>query len=276
MTKARDVATADGDVRFVPGEATGFADLAHRSRYAWAVATFAKPGLNILDFGCGSGYGVAQMRESHHVGMVDGIDISPIGIAFAERKFGDPRTTFLALDAAGPDTPNLLGKRYDLITSFDVIEHVEKYDLFVSNISQILATDGIALIGCPNRLQTFAWNRRWNKHHMQEFTPHQLRGLLEQSFEEVMLVGQDIPDEALRDQYCAENRGPSEWGLAIRELLPLRVMRFLKFAKSSFAKRPDRKSGTSGLYPIEFAIEPSDEQLARAFGLVAICRHAKL
>lgn len=148
-----DVASADGDVRDVPAEedSLSFEALAHESRYFWALPYVE--GRRVLDFGCGSGFGSARMAAAAEV---DGIDYSPSGVAFANDQFGRPGVSFVAGDVTDPGVASLLRPPYDTLVSFDVIEHVDRYLHFLSNAVALPSDDGTALIGCPNRWQTFA------------------------------------------------------------------------------------------------------------------------
>jgi len=120
-----DVASADGDVRYVPADedALSFEALAHESRYLWALPHVE--GRRVLDFGCGSGFGSARMASV--AAEVDGIDYSPSAVAFANNQFGRPGVTFVAGDVTDPDVTGLLRPLYDTLVSFDVIEHVDRY-----------------------------------------------------------------------------------------------------------------------------------------------------
>ena len=59
------VSTADGDVRYVPGEQKqrDLTAVAHESRYIWLTDNFVVRGLSVLDFGCGSGYGAGYLAS---------------------------------------------------------------------------------------------------------------------------------------------------------------------------------------------------------------------
>jgi SAM-dependent methyltransferase len=54
-------------------------------------------------------------------------------------------------------TKGVLEERYDMITAFDVIEHLEDDDLALHNINEMLEDDGVLLISVPQYM--FLWSR---------------------------------------------------------------------------------------------------------------------
>ena len=266
MTPA-DVTTADGDVRYVPGDGKGlpFEGLAHESRYVWALPYM--DGRRALDFGCGSGFGAARMASAAH--EVDGVDYSGSAVAYASERFGNERVRFVQGDVTDRDLVARLRPPYDTVVSFDVIEHVDRYLDFLANVVALLADDGVALVGCPNRWQTFTLNQVWNPHHMQEFTPAQLRGLLELFFGSVVMWAQEMRTAELSAAVRGHRSG-SSWRGTLRRLLPPSVKEPLKRHLGAVAT-----GGTFSLDDVGFTEEPGEESLHNAFGLIAVCRRPR-
>ncbi len=243
-----EIWTADNDVRYVPaGAVADFCGLAHESRYAWVLATKDLSGKTILDFGCGSGYG-AQLLGSR-AAVVHGLDYSKQAIIYAEAHYKPKNVTFYQADAMSfQEVSSVLTlQAYDLITSFDVIEHITAYRDYLANIAALLRNDGTLIIGSPNRLQTLNWNRTWNPYHKQEFGPRQFRELLLDYFEEVELLSQDFRDPAKREAARLSNFGTDK---------PLPVLSL---------RQPD----------IVFTSEPPIQALDQAFGLMAVCKRVR-
>jgi SAM-dependent methyltransferase len=59
-------------------------------------------------------------------------------------------STFIALDFNDPHFDSTLSERYDLITSVEVIEHLESPTAFLRCISRLLKPGGIAIVTTPN------------------------------------------------------------------------------------------------------------------------------
>jgi len=59
---------------------------------------------------------------------VVGIDYSPTAIEYAKHRYSASNLEFKTIDACSKEIVSILGSnRFDLIVSFDVIEHIEKY-----------------------------------------------------------------------------------------------------------------------------------------------------
>jgi 2-polyprenyl-3-methyl-5-hydroxy-6-metoxy-1,4-benzoquinol methylase len=73
-------------------------------------------GLKLLDVGCGLGYVLDAGKKAGF--DVSGIDISAQGVAICRQKGHAAETGVLKTTALGS------GQRYDIITAFDVFEHI--------------------------------------------------------------------------------------------------------------------------------------------------------
>lgn len=241
-----EISLADDDVRYVPtqGSDGDFCGLAHESRYRWVNDHLDLRGKWVLDFGCGSGYGSSILARG--AGVVHGLDYSPKAIAYAAARFEAPNTRFMTADATSAEEVFArFGKRsYDVVVSFDVIEHIGQYRTYLAILAELIMKDGVLAIGCPNRLQTLNWNRDWNRRHAQEFSPAEFRSLLAEFFTDVTLYSQDFHNSQVREQARLRNYGSEP------PLPPLSLL-------------PD---------DIAITAEPSAEQLESAFGLMAVCR----
>ena len=92
----------------------------------------------ILDLGCGSGAWIARLQQ---LGFTDltGIDMNPPDFSFAQ----------FVVANLNSDRP-ALRRKYGLVTSFEVIEHLENVGGLMGTISDALAPDGFAIITTPN------------------------------------------------------------------------------------------------------------------------------
>jgi len=89
----------------------------------------------ILDFGCGDGfYGNLLNQFSSNV---DGFDISDAIIDLQNKSF---YKSLFFNDLGKPISPG--NNKYDLIFSSEVIEHVEKYKIFINNAFSLLNANG--------------------------------------------------------------------------------------------------------------------------------------
>ena len=58
-----DLATADGQDRYVPTATRDITSAGHEGVYEWVAEHLVKDGMRALDFGCGTGYGVGLSSE---------------------------------------------------------------------------------------------------------------------------------------------------------------------------------------------------------------------
>ncbi len=96
-----------------------------------------RPG-SLLEIGCGNGSFLEKVR--HAVAHVEGIEINAKAIATCKARG-------LNVSATGLDQ---LGKKYDMIVSFEVFEHLNGIDFFLNHSLERLASGGCLLIAVPN------------------------------------------------------------------------------------------------------------------------------
>ena len=79
---------------------------------------------SVLDIGCGDGVKTVFLkREMPHADVL-GVDFSSVGIAAAESAYGGEGLSFRCLDA---EDQSLWEQRFDLISAFEVLEHVDDW-----------------------------------------------------------------------------------------------------------------------------------------------------
>ena len=167
----------------------------HVSRYLWAAQFFVQPEHHVLDFGCGTGFGVALL--SPRCADVVGIDFDPNVVGLSER-FQLTNAQFLCANACLPDLGAALGLGgIDVVLSMETIEHLEDYFTYVENVASIMKQTGTFVVGTPNRTMTY--NRYENRRHMdpshvQEFTARSLERTLSAYFDHVEMYYQYFPN----------------------------------------------------------------------------------
>lgn len=128
--------------RWVPGCCTPELERDHAKRYEWAGPRAA--GKRVLDVACGAGRGTQMLAESGAAG-VTGLDVDPEIVRYASLRHGGARTEFACADAMcyQPSEP------YELIVSFETIEHVPDAARFLSGLAGLLAPGGEILVSTP-------------------------------------------------------------------------------------------------------------------------------
>lgn len=101
-------------------------------------------GRTALDVGCGAGLlcePLARLGAS-----VTGIDAAPESIAVAQAHARD-----LPIDYFAGGIERVAGRRFDLVTAMEVIEHVTDPAGFVAGLAGALAPGGLMVLSTPNR-----------------------------------------------------------------------------------------------------------------------------
>lgn len=142
----------------------------HIARYAFA-AQLAE-GADVLDVGCGVGYG-SQWLGKMGARSVLGFDLSAEAIEHARMNYFHPAVSYKVQDAAAITEQH----RYDLVTCFELIEHIEKQEKVLDLIKAALREDGILAISTPRPL-----NEIRTHFHVHEMSFEELFGLLKLRF----------------------------------------------------------------------------------------------
>lgn len=105
-------------------------------------------GLTMLDVGCGGGLLSEPMAALG--AKVTGIDASPEAVKAAKFHI---KTEKLSVSYSVNSVENLAAsnKRFDVITAFEIIEHVEDRDSFLGSIAKLLKKDGLLIMATVNR-----------------------------------------------------------------------------------------------------------------------------
>lgn len=106
-------------------------------------------GKKVLDIACGEGYGSYVMAESWGAKEVYGVDISEEAIVKAKYNFQRENIVYNTIDAESANDQFEEGF-FDLVVSFETIEHLSNPKKFLQNIRKWVKKDGIIIISCPN------------------------------------------------------------------------------------------------------------------------------
>lgn len=100
----------------------------------------------VLDIGCGVGNFLALAKARGWECW--GIDFDKDAIEAGKRTFGLPRLQVATLEEFISKNPEL---RFDLITFFDVFEHLDNHNEFLERVRSILTPDGRIALSVPYR-----------------------------------------------------------------------------------------------------------------------------
>ena len=170
--------------RVIPGQVNDDLWAEHVARYA--LATRFAEGRRVLDLGCGTGYGTADLARVASAAV--GVDLAPEAIAYADRHF--PSAQFLQCSAnAVPFPPG----SFDLVTAFEVIEHLPDWRSLLAEAHRVLEPNGLLIVSTPNK-RYYAEARAKsgpNPFHEHEFEFTEFRTALKEFFPHVQILFQD-------------------------------------------------------------------------------------
>lgn len=116
----------------------------HLHRYA--VARSLAAGKRVLDIASGEGYGSSLLGAT--AARVLGVDRSAAAVAHATRKYAGPTVGFVQGDAARIPCRDAA---FDLVVSFETIEHLLDQEGMLAEIRRVLAPDGFLVMSSPER-----------------------------------------------------------------------------------------------------------------------------
>lgn len=174
--------------RVVPGNTPQRIFDDHIARYNFA-KEYIK-GKCVLDAACGTGYGTKTLKDGG-AKEVTGVDIDEESIIFARSKY--PKNRFIVSDVSRLPFED---KSFDAIVSFETIEHIPNYQMFINEAFRVLKNNGSLIISSPNRTITSPnkslKEKPDNKFHITEFTLDEFQNLLSKKFYDLNVFGQRL------------------------------------------------------------------------------------
>jgi SAM-dependent methyltransferase len=137
--------------------------------------TRIRPGGTLLDAGCAFGRFLQDARRQF---TCEGVDISAYALQGARERVPDVPLHHHAIQTFRP------GRTYDVVTAFDMLEHVPDLDVAIDSLRRLLAPSGVLALAVPvydtppgwffglidrdpthvHRFSRWEWLRRLNQH----------------------------------------------------------------------------------------------------------------
>jgi SAM-dependent methyltransferase len=172
--------------RVIPGQVNEDLWSEHLARYAFARRYVE--GKRVLDAGCGTGYGSAELARS--ASSVTGVDLAPDAITFAFENYSAAGLHFcMSTCSAMPFPTNV----FDVVVAFEVIEHLPHYRAFLEECARVLRHQGLFIVSSPNK-RYYAESRARtgpNPYHEHEFEAEEFVIELTRVFSNVRLLLQN-------------------------------------------------------------------------------------
>jgi SAM-dependent methyltransferase/glycosyltransferase involved in cell wall biosynthesis len=168
--------------RYVPTE-QGRIRLEHYHRYAMVLDVVKEK--DVLDVACGEGYGSSFMADVAR--SVVGVDISGEAVQHASATYTKSNLTFRQGSAIAL---NFADASFDVVVSFETIEHLAEQAQMLAEIRQVLRPNGVLVISSPNRPIYSEESGERNEFHVKELDFKEFDELLRTQFRTIQYFGQ--------------------------------------------------------------------------------------
>jgi SAM-dependent methyltransferase len=162
--------------RFLP-ECAGEMVYEHWHRYLLAKQYVG--GSRVLDVASGEGYG-SHLLAQHAISVV-GVDLSAEAVAHATKKYSQHNLNYVTASCTKIPQPDA---SFDVIVSFETIEHITEHEAFLGEVNRLLKPNGLFIISSPNRPEYSERTGYKNEFHVKELDRGELKGLLDLHFPE--------------------------------------------------------------------------------------------
>ncbi len=172
--------------RVIPGQVNDDLWSEHVARYAFARRYVQ--GKRVLDAGCGTGYGSAELVQA--AAKVTGVDIAADAIEYANANYPLAGLRFIESSCTAIPFPP---ESFDAVVAFEVIEHLTEYRAFLDESARVLTREGLFIVSSPNKCY-YARTRAEtgpNPYHEHEFEAEEFVRELERVFPNVRLLLQN-------------------------------------------------------------------------------------
>ena len=174
--------------RLVPGDVKSAVDylhlLRHQVAYEYVKGQLA-PSDKLLEVGFGEGYGSEMLLGS--CDSYTGVDVAEDAVDYAGETYGAANCKFDHYDGGVLPYDD---ESFDVVISFQVIEHVPEDVGFVRQLARVLKKGGRLYLTTPNKATRLKPGQKpWNRFHLREYYDHELSGVLSEFFEDVRVDG---------------------------------------------------------------------------------------
>lgn len=233
----------------------------HAARYVFALPYVENK--SVLDIACGTGYGVAILGKSAK--RVVGVDVDIDAARDAAAQCPDNTAVLLGDGLRLP----FADESFDIVTSFETLEHLYDRGRFLSELNRVLTKQGLLVLSTPNAHYTKPVDGKpSNPFHVFEYTPNELRSELEGNYWVDKLLGQTLDDSVEIPPFVdAQKRLPKEAGIQ-GKLFAWKVLNKMPLGiRETVSNAIWRKP----FYPTEADYRFSEEKVNIAPVLVAVC-----
>jgi ubiquinone/menaquinone biosynthesis C-methylase UbiE len=171
------------------GKSQALQENEHLARYRFAAQFVA--GKEVADIACGTGYGSLILARAG-AKSVHGMDLSPEAVEYCNEQKGAPNVSFTTANAQ--DLLGIPDSTFDVVVSFETIEHLPSMEAYLDEMSRILRPGGSFLVSTPDRrigsVLYWLFRRPQNHFHVRELSERELLKVLSRRFQIEVRFGQ--------------------------------------------------------------------------------------
>ena len=168
-----------GGERVVEGIHYGWLMRDHIARYHFALEYCR--GKRVLDVATGTGYGASILRK-HGAAEVVAVDREQGALDYAAGRYGTDGLRWLNGDAYRLP----FSREFDVVVSFETIEHLKDPVRFVRECKRVLRPGGLFIVSTPENVS----GPYCSAYHEFEYSREEFRTVLNEHFSQVELYGQ--------------------------------------------------------------------------------------
>lgn len=161
--------------RWIPGFIQEITEDSHLKRYQ--LATQYSKDKVVLDIACGVGKGSNILATLGEANLVVGCDIQEDAIRYAKHRNKHDKVIFEVQNAE----QYFKDEFYDLVVSYETVEHLKNYRQFLSNLQKSLKRNGTLIMSTPISRVPFD-EKPANQYHCQEWGFLEFQRLLSKYF----------------------------------------------------------------------------------------------
>ncbi|VVE01539.1 class I SAM-dependent methyltransferase [Pandoraea anhela] len=141
---------------------------------SWAARPFMRAGTTFCEVGCGTGYVLAGLARAYPDVKFSATEIYSTALSFAATRL--PSASFYQMDARS----FAFADEFDVIGSFDVLEHIEEDEAVMRELHRALKSKGTLLLTVPQH--PFLWSQQDEQVcHVRRYTRADIRAKLERN-----------------------------------------------------------------------------------------------
>ncbi|TAG02771.1 MAG: class I SAM-dependent methyltransferase [Betaproteobacteria bacterium] len=149
-------------------------EMVYEHWHRYLIARDQVAGKVVLDIGSGEGYGSHLLSGAAQ--SVVGVDLSTEAVNHATGKYASSNLRYVTASCTQIPLPS---QSFDVIVSFEMIEHIHEQAEFIAEVNRLLKPDGLFIVSSPNRPEYSEKTGYNNEFHVKELDRAELKALLD-------------------------------------------------------------------------------------------------